>query len=39
MFVAWEILEGATFSDIEPFELLAVKFTTLWYLSDMRKQW
>jgi hypothetical protein len=36
-FVAWEMLEGATFSDIEPFEPLVVKFTTLWYLSDMNK--
>jgi hypothetical protein len=38
-FIAWEMLEGATFSDIEPFEPLAVKFITLWYSSDMNKQW
>jgi hypothetical protein len=38
-FVAWEMSEGATFSDIEPFEPLAVKFTTLWYSSDMKNQW
>jgi hypothetical protein len=31
--------EGATFPDIEPFEPLAVKFMTLWYSSDMNKQW
>jgi hypothetical protein len=31
--------EGATFPDIELFELLAVKFTTLWYLSNMGKEW
>ena len=28
-FVAWEMLEGATFLDIEPFESLDVKFTML----------
>jgi hypothetical protein len=38
-FIAWEMLEGATFPDIEPFEPLATKFSTLWYSSDMRKQW
>jgi hypothetical protein len=38
-FVAWEISKGANFSDIEPFEPLAAKFTTLWYSSDMNKQW
>jgi hypothetical protein len=31
--------EGATFPEIEPFEPLAAKFTTLWYSSDMGKQW
>lgn len=31
--------EGATFPDIEPFEPLAAKFSTLWYPSDMNKQW
>ena len=25
-FVAWELLEGTTFSDLEPFEQLAAKF-------------
>jgi hypothetical protein len=38
-FIAWELPEGATFPDIEPFEPLAAKFCTLWYSSDMRKQW
>jgi hypothetical protein len=38
-FATWEMLEGAKFLDIEPFEPLAVKFTTLWYSSDMNKQW
>jgi hypothetical protein len=31
--------EGSTFQDIEPFEPLAAKFITLWYYSDMNKQW
>jgi hypothetical protein len=31
--------EGATFPDIEPFEPLTAKFTTLWYSSDMGKKW
>jgi hypothetical protein len=31
--------EGTTFPDIEPFEPLATKFTTLWYSIDMNKQW
>jgi hypothetical protein len=31
--------KGATFLDIEPFEWLAAKFVTLWYLRDMGKQW
>jgi hypothetical protein len=38
-FVAWELLEGTTFSDLDPFEPLATKFSTLWYSNDMRKQW
>jgi hypothetical protein len=36
-FTAWEMLKGVTFPDIESFEPLAAKFTTLWYLSDMGK--
>jgi hypothetical protein len=31
--------EGATFPGIESFEALGVKFTMLWYSSDMGKQW
>jgi hypothetical protein len=38
-FIAWEMPEGATFPDIEPFEPLAMKFSTLWYSNDMNKQW
>jgi hypothetical protein len=38
-FIAWELPEGATFLEIEPFEPLAAKFCTLWYSSDMNKQW
>jgi hypothetical protein len=36
---SWEMLEGATFPDIDSFEPLAVRFTTLWFSSDMGKQW
>jgi hypothetical protein len=38
-FITWEIPEGVTFPNIEPFEPLATKFNTLWYSSDMNKQW
>jgi hypothetical protein len=38
-FIAWEMPEGETFPEIEPSEPLAVKFTMLWYSSDMEKQW
>jgi hypothetical protein len=31
--------EGTTFPYIDPFEPLAVKFSTLWYSRDMNKQW
>jgi hypothetical protein len=33
------MMEGATFLEIEPSETLALKFTMLWYSSDMEKQW
>jgi hypothetical protein len=36
-FTSWEMLEGATFLDIDPFEPLPMKFTMLWYSSDMGK--
>jgi hypothetical protein len=39
MFVSWYMPKGATFPDIEPFEPLAMKFSTLWYSCDMNKQW
>ena len=38
-FIAWELPVGATFLEIKPFEQLAAKFCTLWYSSDMNKQW
>jgi hypothetical protein len=38
-FVAWELLEGETFPDIDPFEPLVAKFSTLWYSNDMNKKW
>ena len=38
-FFAWKILEGATFLEIEPSELLAARFSTLWFTNDMTKQW
>jgi hypothetical protein len=38
-FIAWKIPEGETFLDIEPFEPLVTKFSTLWYSNDMNKQW
>jgi hypothetical protein len=37
MFIAWEMLEGATFLDIESLEPLAAKFAMLWYSSKMGK--
>jgi hypothetical protein len=36
-FASWEMPKGETFSDIDPFEPLATKFTTLWYSTDMKK--
>jgi hypothetical protein len=38
-FIAWEMSEGAPFPELEPSEPLATKFTSLWYSSDMGKQW
>jgi hypothetical protein len=38
-FTTWEIPEGVTFPEIDPFESFATKSTTLWYWSDMGKQW
>ena len=33
------MLKVVTSSNIESFESLAAKFPTLWYSSDMKKQW
>jgi hypothetical protein len=38
-FIAWEMPEGGTLIEIESFKPLASNFTTLWYSSDMEKQW
>jgi hypothetical protein len=38
-FVAWQMLEGATFPEVEPSESLVARFSTLWYTNDMLKQW
>jgi hypothetical protein len=38
-YVAWELLEGANLLELAPFEPLAAKFSTLWYSTDMGKQW
>lgn len=37
-FFSWEMPKGVTFLDINPFEPLAAKFTSLWYSSDMNKK-
>jgi hypothetical protein len=39
VFIAWDMVEGATFPEIDPSKPLVVKFTLLWYSSDMGKQW
>jgi hypothetical protein len=31
--------EGATFPEVDPLEPLTTRFTTLWYIVDMEKQW
>jgi hypothetical protein len=38
-FISWDMSKGETFPDIEPFDPLVVKFITLWYSSEMNKQW
>jgi hypothetical protein len=38
-FVASEMLEGVTFLEVELSKPLSARFTTLWYSSDMVKQW
>jgi hypothetical protein len=36
-FITWELLEGAMFPEIEPFEPLDANFCTLWYSNEMNK--
>jgi hypothetical protein len=38
-FIAWEMSEGSTFPETDPFEPLAVRFSTLWYSIDMNRKW
>jgi hypothetical protein len=38
-FVAWKMLEGETFPEVEPSKPLVVRFSTLWYTNDMAKKW
>jgi hypothetical protein len=38
-FISWEMSEGATFPEIESSEPLTVKFTMIWYSSNMAKKW
>jgi hypothetical protein len=38
-FVAWKMSKEPTFLEIEPLDLLVTKFSTLWYMNDMLKQW
>jgi hypothetical protein len=38
-FVAWKMMEGVAFPEVEPSESLATRFSTLWYMNDMAKQW
>jgi hypothetical protein len=38
-FIAWEMPEDVVFPETLPFEPLAAKFSTLWYTTDMRRQW
>jgi hypothetical protein len=36
-FVTWELSEGSTFLYLDPFEPLALNFSTLWYSTNMSK--
>jgi hypothetical protein len=38
-FVTWEVPKAMTFLEVKPSKPLATRFTTLWYTSDMAKQW
>jgi hypothetical protein len=39
VFVAWKMLEGAVFPEVEPSNPLAIRFSILWYMNDMSKKW
>jgi hypothetical protein len=36
-FIAWEMSEDVIFPETLPFEPLAMKFITLWYMTDMNR--
>jgi hypothetical protein len=36
-FVAWKMLELATFPEIEPLEPLVAQFSTMWYTNNIEK--
>jgi hypothetical protein len=36
-FVTWHMLEGGTFPEVQPFDPLAMRLSTLWYTNDMLK--
>jgi hypothetical protein len=38
-FIAWEMPEDVVFPETLPFEPLVAKFNTLWYTTDMNRQW
>jgi hypothetical protein len=38
-FIAWDMPEGDTFLEVKSSEPLSMRFTTLWYSSDMGKKW
>jgi hypothetical protein len=38
-FVAWKMLEGASFPEIEPSKPLIDRFYNLWYMNDISKKW
>jgi hypothetical protein len=38
-FVVWHMPEGVTFPEVKPSESLVARFSTLWYMNDMAKQW
>jgi hypothetical protein len=38
-FITWQMPEGVTIPEVDPSEPLVARFTTLWYMSYMEKQW